>query len=245
MSSCMEIIVLYSTSISFIQRKLVTAYIQALSFRSGHYFVSYCSQLTSLLSLNYHFEKDLGVTSVTHFSEIEYPRSLVDVCQSWNIPMSFWLKKYVFAQSKLYLGTFAGLIITYLISSLLHGFNFRISAILLSLAFYTYVEFVLRRLLSKRFSACVEAKECPESCQHTFGKKNWIVKIVNTSFALLAIFHLAYLGAPFGLNLDDDSDTTNNNITLQLTVRRWSQLGFLSPIIVLLTFLSSFLLKLF
>ncbi|MEQ2216635.1 hypothetical protein XENOCAPTIV_019584, partial [Xenoophorus captivus] len=50
---------------------------------------------------------------------VEMPRSMVLVVISWNIPMSQWLKNYVFKTS-MKLGTFPAILVTYSASALLH-----------------------------------------------------------------------------------------------------------------------------
>lgn len=38
-------------------------------------------------------------------------------------------------------GTFTAILVTYLVSALLHGLNFQLAAVLLSLGFFTFTEF--------------------------------------------------------------------------------------------------------
>uniref|UniRef100_A0A8C0T792 Protein-serine O-palmitoleoyltransferase porcupine n=1 Tax=Canis lupus familiaris TaxID=9615 RepID=A0A8C0T792_CANLF len=96
---------------------------------------------------------------------VELPRSMVEVVTSWNLPMSYWLNNYVF-KNALRLGTFSAVLVTYAASALLHGFSFHLAAVLLSLAFITYVEHVLRKRLARILSACVLSKRCPPNCSH-------------------------------------------------------------------------------
>lgn len=104
---------------------------------------------------------------------------------------------------------------TYFISSYLHGFNFQIWTVLLTLGLITQAEFKLRKSLAHFWSACVESRKCQYDyyvydddddddnyslvCRHGHRKtKNiWIVRIINLFFTLLALFHLAFLGATF------------------------------------------------
>ncbi|KAK6633879.1 hypothetical protein RUM44_004486 [Polyplax serrata] len=138
--------------------KLVLAFIfltistcwDALSFRTSHYFISYLSEVTLLLSGH----STSMFTGVTKPAFVEFPRSLVNVVIYWNIPMHNWLKTYIFNTSKRF-GNFIALLATYAASSLLHGISFQLSAVLLSLGVYSYVEFMLRKRLSTVFNACV------------------------------------------------------------------------------------------
>jgi len=52
-------------------------------------------------------------------------------------------------------GSFVAVLSTYVASSLLHGLNFQLSAVLLSLGAYTYVEYMLRQKLANTFRACI------------------------------------------------------------------------------------------
>lgn len=51
-------------------------------------------------------------------------------------------------------------------SFFLQGINFQLAAVLLSLGFYTYTEFVLRQKLATVFSACIAARRCKPDCEH-------------------------------------------------------------------------------
>lgn len=129
---------------------------------------------------------------------------------------------------------------TYLASSLLHGFNFQLAAVLLSLGFYTYIEFQLRAVLSTTFNACISSKKCPNNqCQHEKNSSNsWWVIGVNIAFSILAMFHLAYLGLMF-----DTSETQEVGYSYLHTLEKWSKLGFASHWIVFATYCAYFLIR--
>ncbi|XP_035951596.2 protein-serine O-palmitoleoyltransferase porcupine isoform X2 [Halichoerus grypus] len=155
---------------------------------------------------------------------VELPRSMVEVVTSWNLPMSYWLNNYVF-KNALRLGTFSAVLVTYAASALLHGFSFHLAAVLLSLAFITYVEHVLRKRLARILSACVLSKRCPPNCshQHRLGLG---VRALNLLFGALAIFHLAYLGSLFDVDVDDT--TEEQGYGMAYTVHKWSELSWAS-----------------
>ena len=75
------------------------AYRKALSFRSSHYFVSYFSEVSSLLA-------GLEAGPVAKPSFIELPRSLVEVVIYWNMPMHHWLKTCKYHQFLCYISYF-------------------------------------------------------------------------------------------------------------------------------------------
>lgn len=201
------------------------AYRDALSFRFSHYFVCYLSELTLTLAgqgatkTNGDLKWDV---STTHVSCIELPRSLVEVVTNWHLPMHTWLKTYVFKTARP-LGNFAAILLTYAASSVLHGINFQLSAVLLSLGLYTYIEYSLRHRLSAAFSACIQVRKCKPDCNHCAKSGHIYVIITNLCFGLLAIFHLAYLGLMF-----DSSDEEEEGYSMDHTLSKWSQLGFAS-----------------
>ncbi|XP_064134321.1 protein-serine O-palmitoleoyltransferase porcupine isoform X3 [Loxodonta africana] len=149
-------------------QKWLRAYESAVSFHFSNYFVGFLSEATATLAgagfteEKDHLEWDLTVSKPLN---VELPRSMVEVVTSWNLPMSYWLNNYVF-KNALRLGTFSAVLVTYAASALLHGFSFHLAAVLLSLAFITYVEHVLRKHLARILSACVLSKRCPPDCLH-------------------------------------------------------------------------------
>ncbi|RWS13826.1 protein-cysteine N-palmitoyltransferase porcupine-like protein [Dinothrombium tinctorium] len=156
--------------------------------------------------------------TVTKPSMIEFPRSLVDVVVAWNIPIHIWLKKYVFEYSRMNFGYLTSIILTYFISSFMHGLDFKIWSVLLSLGMLTWIEFMLRKRLAQIYNACIEARKCRpgqisnaqtenlnSSSSQTFPNSqcNWghensfLTPFVNLGFSLLAVIHLAFLGSSF------------------------------------------------
>jgi O-palmitoleoyl transferase len=89
------------------------------------------------------------------------------------------------------------IIATYAVSSLLHGLNLQLAAVLLSLGLYTYVEFMLRQKLASIFNACILSRPCRPNCPHAHKETKLIVLVANIGFGLLTFFHLIYLGVMF------------------------------------------------
>lgn len=201
-----------------------SAYRDALSFRSSHYFICYLSLVTTLLL-------GIDIKKVVSPSKIEFPRSLVEVVIYWNTPMHQWLKTYVFRVVKPY-GNFLAIFITYTASSILHGLNFQLAAVLLSLGFYTYVEYVLRNKLAVTFDACIEARSCKDDCQHKNQSKNPYVISANLFFGFMTVFHLAYLGVMF----DSSSSIQDEGYNMHHTLSKWSELSFASHWVALITY---------
>lgn len=128
-------------------------------------------------------------------------------------------------------GVFLAVLGTYGVSALLHGLNFQLAAVLLSLGFYTYTEHVTRQKLASVFSACIQARKCGNNCGHAYKEDNWTVKLANFAFSLLAVFHLAYLGLMF-----DSSKVQEEGYNFYHTLNKWRWLHFSSHWIVLATF---------
>uniref|UniRef100_A0A8C9UUD8 Protein-serine O-palmitoleoyltransferase porcupine n=1 Tax=Spermophilus dauricus TaxID=99837 RepID=A0A8C9UUD8_SPEDA len=203
------------------------AYESAVSFHFSNYFVGFLSEATATLAgagfteEKDHLEWDLTVSKPLN---VELPRSMVEVVTSWNLPMSYWLNNYVF-KNALRLGTFSAVLVTYAASALLHGFSFHLAAVLLSLAFITYVEHVLRKRLARILSACVLSKRCLPDCSHRH-RLGLGVRALNLLFGALAIFHLAYLGSLFDVDVDDT--TEEQGYGMAYTVHKWSELSWAS-----------------
>ncbi|XP_072223440.1 protein-serine O-palmitoleoyltransferase porcupine-like isoform X2 [Leuresthes tenuis] len=153
-------------------QKWLYAYENAVSFHFSNFFVGHLSEGTSMLAgacfteEKDHIRWDMRVVSPL---SVEMPRSMVLVVTSWNIPMSRWLKTYVF-KNAVKLGTFPAILVTYTASALLHGLSFHLGAVLLSLGFITYVEHVLRKKLASIFSACILSRPCTSDCSHQHKK---------------------------------------------------------------------------
>lgn len=130
-------------------------------------------------------------------------------------------------------GHFIAVIGTYNVSSLLHGLNYQLSAILLSLAFYTYAEHNLRRKLARKFDACIGSRPCEQYCHvHKHTGRKLIVYFVNKIFTLLAIYHLGYLGYLMDLRADI-------NTSFRDSFTKWQSHNFNSHVLALFTFFVS------
>uniref|UniRef100_A0A665WGC4 Porcupine O-acyltransferase like n=1 Tax=Echeneis naucrates TaxID=173247 RepID=A0A665WGC4_ECHNA len=200
------------------------AYENAVSFHFSNYFVGHLSEGTSMLAgagftdEKEHTKWDMSVVKPL---DVEMPRSMVLVVTSWNIPMSRWLKIYVFKNS-MKLGTFPAILVTYTASALLHGLSFHLGAVLLSLGFITFVEHVLRKRLASIFSACILSRPCNSDCNHQYRKEYWVL-LLNLVFSFLAIFHLTYLGSMFDPGVDEQEGYAAVH-----TIQRWSELNWAS-----------------
>ncbi|KAM9752443.1 protein-serine O-palmitoleoyltransferase porcupine-like [Menidia menidia] len=206
-------------------QKWLYAYENAVSFHFSNFFVGHLSEGTSMLAgAGFTQEKDKTRWDMKVVSplSVEMPRSMVLVVTSWNIPMSRWLKTYVFKNTQK-LGTFPAILMTYTASALLHGLSFHLGAVLLSLGFITYVEHVLRRRLASIFSACVLSRPCASDCSHQHQRNLW-VRLLNLLFSCLVVFQLAYLGSMF--DSGEDEQEVEEGFAAIHTIQRWSDLGW-------------------
>jgi porcupine-like protein len=164
------------------------------------------------------------------------------VATNWNLPMHKFLKNYVYKPSRRYLGQFGAVLLTFSTSALLHGMNFQLSAVLLSLGIYAFIESVLRMKLSKRLDACVLDRPCSQSgCGHRHKSQEWWVVLVNTGFVLLNLFHLAYLGVMFDVT-NEEPGLQEQGFSYTHTLKKWAHLNFLSHWVALGTFILSLIL---
>lgn len=122
------------------------------------------------------------------------------------------------------LGSFPAILSTYAVSSLLHGLNFQLAAVLLSLGAYTYVEYVLRCKLANVFGACILVRQCKKDCSHRNKEKRFPVIFANICLGVIAMFHLSYLGVMF----DSSSKLQEDGYNYQHTLSKWSHLSYVS-----------------
>lgn len=129
---------------------------------------------------------------------------------------------------------------TYFVSSLLHGFEQRLSAVLLSLAAYTYVEYQLRSKLAIRFPKLFYFKsEYRRSKKYTssFNKNTLFIWGTNIIFTILNIIHLAYLGSIMDMSLNKF-----NNTSYSISFASWHHAFYFSHIIVIIMYILSIIL---
>ena len=217
-------------------------YLDAFSVRCSHYFVCYLSQATLLTAISGNCcTTFMSLQSIVNPVAIEFPRSLSQVIRAWNIPMHLWLKHNIFnsLRSSKY-SYFKAIVLTYLVSCLVHGFNYKVHLVLISLGFFSYFENLLRRCLAQVFDACIESSACKNNCKYKlcprrsqggyFSTSILLVRLANFIFSLLVILQLAYLGVM--LNADILSHTKSLDTVLLV----WSNMNYFGHILALLMF---------
>ncbi|XP_047514774.1 protein-serine O-palmitoleoyltransferase porcupine [Pieris napi] len=201
--------------------KWLLAYRDAQAFRMSHYFVSSMS-MVSMLSAGFGLTNDChSEIQITKPLFIELPRSLVQVVIFWNIPMHQWLKNYVFKSCHAY-GQFFAILSTYVVSSLLHGCNFQLSAVLLSIGTFSYIEYNFRLKVASALEACCLANPCTKQCEHKYKKNCILTVFLNTLFSLITVIHLAYLGVMFEASFS----IQETGYSFSHTISKWENLDF-------------------
>ena len=210
-----------------ILHKLLWAHCIALQFRCSHYFICYLTEASFKLW-------QMDNSTICSAGQVEVPRSLVEVVIAWNIPMHNWLKKFVFFKLKNKHNVLLSIIGTYFISSFMHGLNFQIWSVLLSLGTLTFLEDRIRYKLSCIFSCCIMSRACKKrsdengDCTEGHANQNGMVVFsINLFFTFLALIHLAFLGSTF-----DGSETSSHASNV---IQVWSDLAFYSHIIAFIT----------
>lgn len=141
----------------------------------------------------------------------------------------------VFQTSKQY-GGLVAVLMTYAVSSLLHGINYPIAAVLMSLGMYTYVEHGLRLRLAALMDSCTAARPCLQPCnRHLYTPHLLSVASFNWLWSTLAVFHLAYLGCIV--------DTSDKLTPYPDVFEKWVEVNFISHYVCFLTYILYFCIK--
>ncbi|EFA11115.1 protein-serine O-palmitoleoyltransferase porcupine [Tribolium castaneum] len=199
------------------------AYKEAFAFRTSHYFISYLAEVGMIAAGFTNSSKRDSLNQyrfvITEPLEIEFPSSLSIVVKKWNQPMHDFLKKYVY-YSWLGFGKFYAILATFLISSLLHGLELKVSMVLVSIGVFSYLQVVPRDRIAEIFDYCVRVRPCKD-CKHKYKRDNIRVRIILLIYSLATVFHLAYLGVLM--------DPSTNEIGIY---EKWQNLYFISHIVM-------------
>lgn len=177
--------------------KWLIAFKEAFSFRSSHYFVCYLSE-ASMLAAGYKnakiwYSPDEWRYFITDPLNIEFPKALSLVVTHWNRPMHDFLKKYIY-RAWLPLGKFYAILTTFIASSCLHGFEIKVSVVLIMIGLFSYIQFAVRDYFAETFSCCIKVYPCKDQCKHVFKRNNLRCRVCQVIFSLFTVLHLVYLG---------------------------------------------------
>ncbi|XP_050314274.1 protein-serine O-palmitoleoyltransferase porcupine isoform X2 [Anthonomus grandis grandis] len=213
------------------QVRLLVSYREALSFRTSHYFICYLSQAI-MLSLGY---KDIGhhldftywKFTITSFTEVEFPGSLAAVVVNWNRPIHMFLKKYIY-RKWLPRGRFIAVLMTFVISALFHGLELKVTAVLISLGLFSFMQMNVREFLASTFDICCKVYPC-RSCSHRLKRNSLICRLILLLFSIYTVLDLIYVGVLMDPSTDEVGIYT-----------KWSDLYFYSFWLMFLNFLLVF-----
>lgn len=114
---------------------------------------------------------------------------------------------------------------TFVMSSLFHGFEIKISTVLISLGIFSYLQIMVRDYISHAFDICVKVRPC-KNCQHKIKKGSFICTLSLLAFSLFTVLHLIFVGVLM--------DPTTDDVGIY---QKWDNLYFYSLWIMLLNFL--------
>ncbi|XP_045464121.1 protein-serine O-palmitoleoyltransferase porcupine [Harmonia axyridis] len=207
--------------ISDSSNRWLLAYRDALAFRFSHYFVSSLAEMGMVCAgfRNCHPEEKFWSYTIVSPLDIEFPNSLSTVVTKWNQPMHLFLKRSIYLPMRKY-GQFSAIMVTFLVSSFLHGLELRVSVVLLSLGVFSYLQVKSRSLISDALDVCLNVKTC-KSCTHKYKRNNIAVKLCLFTYSFASILHLAYLGILM--------DPGSSDLSI---LDQWSNLYYVSHVIM-------------
>uniref|UniRef100_A0A7E4WBT2 Protein-serine O-palmitoleoyltransferase porcupine n=1 Tax=Panagrellus redivivus TaxID=6233 RepID=A0A7E4WBT2_PANRE len=159
-------------------------FINAQSFRFSNYFVLYFVWATALIG---GFESNKMET--VNAAKVEFPRSMDEVVRYWNLSLHEFLHTYIYTKTKSISRPIA-IILTFAASALLHGTNFQIGSVLISLSGFGIAESVFRSKLAHHLNLCIKSRPCKDNCGHRTGYSIWTTlatKLLNFVFMLINI----------------------------------------------------------
>ena len=119
---------------------------------------------------------------------------------------------------------------TFFASTFLHGLNFQLGAVLLSLGFFSFVEDKFRSRLSIIFDASIGARRNSNQ-NYTHQEGSFIVMLVNSGFGILTVIHLMYLY----------TDLQAEGYHWTDAIAKWKSLGFFSHWVIAIMFILSYI----
>jgi len=245
---------------------IITTLIQgtesAYQFRFSWYYVGFLSTALASFSNLLEFENlKEGIFSVVNPVAVELPTCLSSVTSAWNKPIGNWIKLSIFypllevgkvkfghISANSYFGLdprlsyrFIILMITYILSSLLHGLDIRIFNILFLLGFYTYVQYSFRSRLALIFDkSCIAPKNSKyrETLSKSVGfVQNFLTTVFQIGFFIINWLHLQYLGCIMMDDHGEDWEPSNEGYR-DLIYALWKGMEFFSLKISLGMFLT-------
>lgn len=101
------------------------------------------------------------------------------------------------------LGKFYGILTTFIISSFLHGFEIKVSVVLITIGVFSYLQFAVRDHLAQAFDCCIRVYPCKDKCTHKYKRNNIICRLSLVVLSVLTVLHLIYLGVLMDPSTDE------------------------------------------
>ena len=233
-------------------------YENALQFRFSWYYIGLLSSSLSILG-DLEVNSFRSIFSVVNPFSIEFPFCLSRVCNDWNKSVAGWIRVFVFRPlmawsvsrySTVSKRRFFGLdprhlnkifivLLTYCISSALHGVSVRVGLVLVSLATYTWIQHSLRKTLAKiykisgfaPFSTGLRTSLAEKYPYNRFSWAGLSSFVIQSFFLILNFYHLCYLG---GIMLNEATEAKEDGgmsveEEVQVTRAIWMGCDFWSP----------------
>lgn len=196
------------------------AYKEAVSFRTSHYFISFLSEAT-MLAAGYKNSRFWNNPDKWHYvitapMQIEIPVALSTVVIHWNKPMHDFLRKYIYKSCVQY-GKFYSILSTFVMSSFLHGFELKVSVVLITIGIFSYIQYSLRNYLCEAVGWCIRIYPCRDVCNHKYKRSHILCIFLNSLFSLLSVLHLVFLGMLMDPSTDEEG-----------IIKKWNNLYFIS-----------------
>ena len=128
-------------------------------------------------------------------------------------------------------GKSIAIIATFFASCILHGLNFQLGAVLMSLGFFAFVEIELRSALYSLFGIDLSVTKRSD-------ERPLAVRTINLLFGLLTMINLAYLGSPF-----DQSQSQEEGYSGLSCFNKWKSLEFFSHLLMIILFLITLIMR--
>lgn len=102
-------------------------------------------------------------------------------------------------------------------SSFLHGFELKVSVVLISIGIFSYLQFAARDYFARAFNCCIRVYPCRDGCTHKYKRCTIIPGCFRLFFSVTNIIHLIYLGMLMDPSTDDIG-----------IIKKWKNLYFIS-----------------
>ncbi|XP_071054614.1 protein-serine O-palmitoleoyltransferase porcupine-like [Onthophagus taurus] len=188
------VLTIRSWNVAFIVPKVTQ---NAFAFRASNYYVGYMAEFTMItagFNAYHHFDpQQRWRYPVTRALTVEFPRSMDVAVQNWNIPAYHFLVQNIYSPFA-EINKTSAVLMSFLVTMLIHGLNIRTTVVLLSLGIWTYTQEIIQDKLAMRLSSCCRIYACRAGCGHRLKFWHPITLVINGINMFLNILHLVFTG---------------------------------------------------